>query len=228
MNKIDDLSVFIMYENDPDVVFVTESWTSSDTLDSQLCMTGYELYRFDRIYRKGGGCIIYAKNDLNVVQLDIDILDTESIWCKIVDREEEVIIGVSYNSPSSNDTCRNNLNNIAKNICSTYKNVIVCGDFNYPCINWNLLHASTTSGQMFLDAILDSYLVQVIDKPTRGDNILDLILTSNEALVENINIEEPFASSDHCVVKFDITCNIIRKDWKLCYYDYRHGNYEAL
>ena len=24
-----------MYENDPDVVFVTESWTSSDTLDSQ-------------------------------------------------------------------------------------------------------------------------------------------------------------------------------------------------
>ena len=34
MNKIDDLSVF-MYENDPDVVFVTESWTSSDTLDSQ-------------------------------------------------------------------------------------------------------------------------------------------------------------------------------------------------
>ena len=65
MNKIDDLSVF-MYENDPDVVFVTESWTSSDTLDSQLCMTGYELYRFDRRYRKGGGCIIYAKNDLNV------------------------------------------------------------------------------------------------------------------------------------------------------------------
>ena len=88
MNKIDDLSVF-MYENDPDVVFVTESWTSSDTLDSQLCMTGYELYRFDRRYRKGGGCIIYAKNDLNVVQLDIDILDTEYIWCKIVDREEE-------------------------------------------------------------------------------------------------------------------------------------------
>ena len=29
---------------------------------------------------------------------------------------------------------------------------------------------------MFLDAILDSYLVQVVDIPTRGDNILDLIL----------------------------------------------------
>ena len=102
------------YENDPDVVFVTETWTSSDTLDSELCMTGYELYRFDRRHRRGGGCIIYAKNDLNVVKIDIDIFDTESIWCKIVARKEEVVIGVSYNSPSSSDTCRNNLNNIVK------------------------------------------------------------------------------------------------------------------
>ena len=57
---------------------------------------------------------------------------------------------------------------------------------------------------------------------------MDLILTSNEALVDNVNIEEPFGSSDHCVVKFDITCNISRKDWKLFYYDYRRGNYEAM
>ena len=95
INKIVDLSVF-MYENDPDVVFVIETWTSSDTLDSELCMTGYELYRFDRRHRRGGGCIIYAKNDLNVVKIDIDIFDTESIWCKIVARKEEVVIGVSY------------------------------------------------------------------------------------------------------------------------------------
>ena len=123
MNTIDELSVF-MYENDPDVVFVAESWTSSDTLDSQLCMTGYGVYRFDRRYRRGD--IIYAKNDLNVVNIEIDIFDTESIWCKIVARKKEVFICMSYNSPSSSDTCRNNLYNIGKNICSTYKNVILC------------------------------------------------------------------------------------------------------
>ena len=43
MNIIDDLSEF-MYENDPDVVFVTELWRNSDILDSQLCMTGHEVY----------------------------------------------------------------------------------------------------------------------------------------------------------------------------------------
>ena len=87
INKIDYLSVF-MYENDPDV----------DTLDSELCMTGYELYRFDRRHRRVGGCIIYAKNDLNVVKIDIDIFYTESIWCKIVARKEEVVIGVLQQS----------------------------------------------------------------------------------------------------------------------------------
>ena len=147
---------------------------------------------------------------------------------KIVAIKEEMVIGVSYNSPSSSDTCRNNLNTIVKNICSTYKNMILSDDFNYPCINWNLLQANTPSSQLFLDTVLDCYLVEVGDKPTRGENILDLILTSNEALVDNVNIEEPFVSSDHCVVNFDITCDISRKDWKLFYYDHRRGNYESM
>ena len=60
---------------------------------------------------------------------------------------------------------------------------------------------------------------------TRGDTILDLTLNSNESLVDNVNIDEPFVSSDHCVVRFDITCNISMKD---CYFDYRHGNYEGM
>ena len=106
--------------------------------------------------------------------------------------------------------------------------MILCGDFNYLCINWNWLHASTPSSQMFLDTVLDCYLVHVVDKPARDDSMFDLVLTSNEALVDNVNIEEPFVSSDNCVVKFDITRNISRKYWKLFYYDYRHGNYEAM
>ena len=69
--------------------------------------------------------------------------------------------------------------------------------------------ASTPSSQMFLDIVLDCYLVQVVDKPTRGDNILDLMLTSNESLVDNVNINAPFVSSDHCVARFDITVLVL-------------------
>ena len=44
------LNCILMYGHFPDVVFVTESWRTGYTLDSQLYMTGYELYRFDRSY----------------------------------------------------------------------------------------------------------------------------------------------------------------------------------
>ena len=56
---------------------------------------------------------------------------------------------------------------------------------SWPSVYWNLLHASTPSSLRFL------YLVQVVDKPTRGDQILDLKFTSNKALVDNVHIEEP-------------------------------------
>ena len=80
---------------------------------------------------------------------------------------------------------------------------------SWPCVYWNLLHASTPSSQMFIDTVLDRYLAQVVDKPTRGDNILDLMLTSNKALVDKVNIDAPFVSSDHCVARFDITILVL-------------------
>ena len=90
----------------------------------------------------------------------------------------------------------------------------------WPSVYWNLLHACTPSSQMFLNTVLDCYLVQVVDKPTRGDNILDLMLTSNKALIDNVNIEEPFVSLHHCVARFDITVLVflVRKYWKLFSY----------
>ena len=40
-------------------------------------------------------------------------------------------------------------------------------------------------------------LFQLINKPTRGNNILDLVFTGNTDIVHNVEIQEPFSSSDH-------------------------------
>ena len=37
-----------------------------------------------------------------------------------------------------------------------------------------------------------------------GDNILDLIMSNEEGLVENLTVGEPFGTSDHCVIKWDM------------------------
>ena len=60
-----------------------------------------------------------------------------------------------------------------------YTHVLMCGDFNYPNINWSTLSCNTSHSQMFLNTIHDQCLF--ITKPTHTNtlaNILDLVLTN--------------------------------------------------
>ena len=46
---------------------------------------------------------------------------------------------------------------------------------------------------------------------TRGDNILDFVLANEEGLVKSLIVGEPFGTSDHCVIKWDMVIKRIRK-----------------
>ena len=41
-------------------------------------------------------------------------------------------------------------------------------------------------------------------EPTRGDNVLDLVLSSQNELVDNVKIHEPLGNSDHNQIHLDI------------------------
>jgi hypothetical protein len=43
-----------------------------------------------------------------------------------------------------------------------------------------------------------------VTENTRGENILDLILTTDKYLIDNVRVGEPFGTSDHNVVRFSI------------------------
>jgi len=63
------------------------------------------------------------------------------------------------------------------------------GDFNYPKINWSTLDSdSDPPSTAVRDLILDNYLDQHVREPTRENNILDLIISSNESIVSEIKI----------------------------------------
>ena len=53
----------------------------------------------------------------------------------------------------------------------------------------------------FLEFIQDSFFTQHVLLPTRGDNILDLVMSDNEWLVENLTVGDTFGITDHCVIK---------------------------
>ena len=52
------------------------------------------------------------------------------------------------------------------------------GDFNYHDIDWENISAGH-EGSLFLNKVMDYFLYQHVRFPTRVENILDLVLTSD-------------------------------------------------
>ena len=42
---------------EPPIIGITESWANTDIVDAELGLTGYVMFRKDRIGRMGGGVI---------------------------------------------------------------------------------------------------------------------------------------------------------------------------
>jgi hypothetical protein len=63
--------------------------------------------------------------------------------------------------------------------------VLTVGDFNYPEVNWDPMSSDST-GSKFLDLVQDLHLVQHMHKSTRENSILDLVLTSEQNMVEDL------------------------------------------
>ena len=45
---------------------ISESWLTSDVLNPEICVEGYNVFRSDRVSRIGGGVCVYMRNDLTV------------------------------------------------------------------------------------------------------------------------------------------------------------------
>jgi hypothetical protein len=129
---------------------------------------------------------------------------TESIWCRIIaDKGSELIVDVCYRSPNAENWEIDELFNAIMEASS--KHVIIMGDFNYPGINWETMDSDSNCSN-FADLVQDCFMVQHVHEPTRQKNTLDLILTSEENMIEDVVVREHLGNSDHNIVT-----------WKLVY-----------
>ena len=78
------------------------------------------------------------------------------------------------------------------------------GDFNHGHIQWKYLESTGGEDQQFLFLIQESLLTQHMLESTRGENVLNIILSSQKELVDNVKIHEPLGNSDHNQIHFDI------------------------
>ena len=142
-----------------------------------------------------------------------------------------------YRSPNSSLQNDNDLNELVCTLANAnHGTLILAGDFNYPCIDWNLLTNTSQSIDKhftFVETVKDSFLTQHIYLPTRGrgtdrPSLLDLLLTDMECPEPSIEMCAPLGKSDHSLIKANFDLSIIREDYCRERYNYDKGNYEEL
>ena len=168
----------------------------------------------------GRGLLLYINKELNGNEVQMESNFEENLFVQIkLNNNDKLLIGIIYRSPSERSIEHNSrLRELlveASNKGLTH--ILIMGDFNYPDIDWvnyNSRGDKTDSPEYkFVDTVQDCFLFQHINKPTRWKgtqtpNILDLILTREEQMVNNIEYSSPMGKGDHFMLTFDFNCYI--------------------
>ncbi|GAB0183107.1 hypothetical protein GRJ2_000776000 [Grus japonensis] len=99
------------------------------------------------------------------------------------------------------------------------------GDFNHPDICWRDNMAGHKQSRRFLECVDNNFLIQVLEKPIRKGDMLDLVLTNKEGLVGNMKLKGSLGCSDHEMVEFRILRAARRAHSKLTTLDFRRADF---
>ena len=64
----------------------------------------------------------------------------------------------------------------------------------------------------FVRCVQEGFLTQYVDKPTRGEAVLDLVLGNEPGQVSDLSVGEHFGDSDHNSISFTIALEGIGLD----------------
>jgi len=123
----------------------------------------------------------------------------ESLWVKIKDRSSKrhLVAGVCYRPPDQEEAFLLQLQEVSRS-----EALVLMGDFKHPDICWDSGMAGGRQSRRFLESVQDNFLVQIIDGPTRGEALLDLVLTNEEESIREVKIGGSLGCSNHALVEF--------------------------
>lgn len=194
--KIDLLRAWLVYNN-PNIITVSETWLSESTLDRDIKLENYVVYREDRGARGGGVCT-YISSHLKSQRIFPKMRPDhfESIFVKVtLHANKQLIIGNIYRPPSSpkSESVRNIITTLSS--LGESHEIILMGDFN---LNW-MDPLTLAERNMFNGA----NLTQMIKEPTRisgnSKSLIDWILVTHpNRIIKSGILSDCF--SDHSII----------------------------
>lgn len=142
----------LLEDNSTDLAIFTESWLNPDIQDNELLSktSSYIIHRLDRPGRRGGGVVVLTKPSLPSSRIDIDC--RHEIMCINLNfPTSRTILIACYRPPDSDDDFTRELYSVVlhQTSCFPRSNILLCGDFNFPDIDWFNLVAHSRLSENF-------------------------------------------------------------------------------
>ena len=197
----------------PDIICANETWLSTDTSTSEFILD-YDVYRKDISYGYGEVLIVIKRD---IISHTYSLNSQCEIVCTKIElfKANPLIVCSVYrptNSvPDYNESLCESFNEIAR--AKPKSTLWITGDTNLPDIDLETNYVKSHQYQLkinedFLTTINCSGLDQIVDIPTRGDNILDIFLTNRPTLVNKCEVVPGI--SDHDMVLVDSNVIVTR------------------
>ncbi len=228
-NKKNQLEQLIFGFSTLPILLITETWLK--TLDSNMyfaCANDYTIYRSDRERGYGGVAVLIPRTIPSAaLNRSVQCKDFETVWCRLVLDQDNIDIGVIYRPPRPHSpTMPKKLIDHLSYVNNSRNPTIVAGDFNYGGIDWLNNVAARQNGQNdFFEFFNDSGFSQLVNFPTRNQNILDLMFTNEVNLIQGIDIGQKISDHETVVAKLSIQ---FVSSGKTSFRDYNHADFDVI
>ena len=240
-NKMPELKALVK-DIQPSVIAITEVIPKNYRYPVQKAETkiseDYNIFP-ECISNMGRGITIQIHKGIEAQEVNIQTTFEESIWCEgKLEGNDRLLIGCIYRSESGTTENNNKLRELIWKISTLgYSHVLIMGDFNYKDIkweNWSTPGCNEYSDEfLFVEALRDSFFHQHIVQPTwvrhgQEPSVLDLVLTNEEGMIENIEYGNPLGKSDHLVLTFEFKCYTKQNTKEKNIQIYAKGKYDLM
>ena len=188
-----------------DAILLNETWTNAGFEDAEMRIDSFECFRGDRLTgTEHGGVCIYLRSGIPatfVGSSSVGLCEATIIFLS----KSELIIASIYRSPSCKkedfDETVLFINESISKILDKHNNtrLLILGDFNFPDAKWESCQLTNPLSHQILEKLIEgNNLHQMMELPTRGKNILDLLLTDAPSDLSEITTENNHNSfTDH-------------------------------
>ena len=189
------------------LIVMTETWLSNVTDSNAYTYRNFQKFVAHRTDMRGGGVICMLNSEFNATEITKSQFSPPSCDVLLMKLDKlNTILVIVYRPPSCTSADTVQLWKAIEDILLLGYRTTILGDFNLPDINWLAdPPTATTPVSLSLIELASAWdMSQIVPKPTRNDNYLDIILTTSSCDYSNVFVHPPVSSSDHYLVVCDL------------------------